>query len=66
MDEQFDNLKETGSYNLTEEEYDVLIQSISDQKAKAEIERQKKLEEARALLEEEEKRQEKEREQVGE
>jgi hypothetical protein len=60
MDEQFDNLKETGSYNLTEEEYDVLIQSISDQKEKAEIERQKKLEEARALLEAEEKRQEQE------
>jgi hypothetical protein len=57
MNEQFDNLKEIGSYNLTEEEYDVLIQSISDQKAKAEADRLKRLEEARALIEAEEKRQ---------
>ncbi|MGP0689856.1 hypothetical protein ACW5UC_25275 [Priestia aryabhattai] len=57
MDEQFSKLKGTGSYNLTEEEYDVLVQSAFDQKEEHRIEREKKLEEARALLEEEAKRQ---------
>jgi hypothetical protein len=60
MDAQFDNLKQIGSYNLTEEEYGILVQSIIDQEEERKAERERKLEEARALLEEEAKRQEEE------